>query len=194
VELQRFDFSLSKIRVISGKAKGCKLQLVPGEVTRPITDRVKESLFNIIGRDIQQSNFLDLFAGTGSVGIEALSRGAAYARFLDNHRLAIRTIKTNLGLAKVFDRAEVTHIDAFIYLNQSVDKKYDYIFIAPPQYKKLWKEALLNIDSCSDWISEDGWVIVQIDPVEDETVEFQNLYEFDRRKYGNSLLLFYTLK
>ena len=74
---------MSPIRVISGKAKGKKLKMVPGRGTRPVTDRVKESFFNIIRMDLPGSNFLDLFAGTGSVGIEALSQGAAFVRFVD---------------------------------------------------------------------------------------------------------------
>ena len=87
---------MSNLRVISGIARGRRLKSVPGDVTRPITDRVKESLFNILGPDIQDSVVLDLFAGTGSIGIEALSRGAAYVCFNERHRLDIKTIRENL--------------------------------------------------------------------------------------------------
>ena len=90
-------------RVISGTAKGRRLRLVPGEGTRPITDRVKESLFNILGTDIQDAWLLDLFSGTGSVGIEALSRGAAGALLVDKDPRAVATIQENLratGLGK----------------------------------------------------------------------------------------------
>ena len=80
------------LRVIAGTARGHKLNSVPGDSTRPITDRTKESLFNILGGDIQGATFLDLFAGTGSVGIEALSRGAIFVRFLDKNQNAIQTI------------------------------------------------------------------------------------------------------
>jgi len=80
---------LSNPRIIAGTARGIRLQPVPGNTTRPITDRVKESLFNILGQDILNAAFLDLFGGTGSVGIEALSRGAAYVRLLDLHHAAI---------------------------------------------------------------------------------------------------------
>lgn len=79
------------IRVIAGAAKGRRLKMVPGDTTRPVMDRVKEALFNILGRGIVGSSFLDLFAGTGSVGIEALSRGAGRVVFIDRHPLAIRT-------------------------------------------------------------------------------------------------------
>jgi 16S rRNA (guanine966-N2)-methyltransferase len=86
---------MSGLRVIAGKAKGRKLHSVPGDRTRPITDRTKESLFNIIGGDIVDAALLDLFAGTGSVGIEALSRGASFVRFVDSNQRAIQTIRAN---------------------------------------------------------------------------------------------------
>ena len=85
---------MASLRVIGGTARGRKLRSVPGDTTRPITDRVKESLFNILSADIEGSCLLDLFAGTGSVGIEALSRGAEFVRFIDKHHTAIKTVKT----------------------------------------------------------------------------------------------------
>ena len=100
------------IRVIAGTAKGRRLKLVPGDSTRPIMDRVKESLFNIIGRAILDADFLDLFAGTGSVGIEALSRGARHALLTDLDPRAIRTISDNLKLTGFSDRATVRKQDA----------------------------------------------------------------------------------
>ncbi|MFN8565107.1 MAG: 16S rRNA (guanine(966)-N(2))-methyltransferase RsmD [Anaerolineae bacterium] len=126
------------IRVIAGTAKGRRLKLVPGDSTRPIMDRVKESLFNIIGRSILDASFLDLFAGTGSVGIEALSRGASYALLTDIDVLAIQTIKDNLKLTGFSDRAAVRKIDAFSLLRQKPDRAYEFIYIAPPQYKAMW--------------------------------------------------------
>ncbi len=179
------------MRVISGSAKGRKLAAVPGDSTRPITDRVKESLFNIIGPDIQQAWFLDMFAGTGSVGIEALSRGAAVALFLDTNSKAIKTIHSNLNLTRLVDRARVEQGNAFSILDEPVDQPYDYIYIAPPQYKGIWLKALVMLDDHMDWLSGDGWVIVQIHPREYELPQLSNLVEFDRRKYGSTLLLFY---
>ena len=87
---------MSNPRIISGKARGFRLQSVPGDSTRPVTDRVKEALFNILNGDIQGSTLLDLFAGTGSIGIEALSRGAAFVRFIDINKQAVTTVKNNL--------------------------------------------------------------------------------------------------
>jgi 16S rRNA (guanine(966)-N(2))-methyltransferase RsmD len=187
------------MRVIAGTARGRKLKPVPGDSTRPITDRTKESLFNIIGRDIQDASLLDLFAGTGSVGIEALSRGAAFVRFNDANRQAIETIRQNLsstGLDKAagIGRSEIIKTDAFSLLNRAADIQFDYIYIAPPQYHGLWLRALQSIDSQPGWLSSDAWVIVQIHPIEDQAVNLKHLEEFDRRQYGSTLLLFYAHK
>jgi 16S rRNA (guanine(966)-N(2))-methyltransferase RsmD len=187
------------LRVIGGKARGRKLKPVPGDSTRPITDRTKESLFNIIGSDIQEASVLDLFAGTGSVGIEALSRGASYVRFIDANRLAVDTIRANLAAIGLENdpgsgRAELLKMDAFSLLNHQADYQFDYIYIAPPQYQGLWKRALLLIDQQPAWMTEDAWVVVQIHPVENQPIELDNLEEFDRRQYGSTLLLFYALK
>jgi 16S rRNA (guanine966-N2)-methyltransferase len=182
---------MSNPRIIAGKARGKRIQGVPGDITRPITDRVKEALFNIIGFDIFEARMLDLFGGTGSVGIEALSRGAAYARFIDIHNQAIITIRKNLQGTGLIENADVVQSDAFRYLQQKPDKSFDYIYIAPPQYHGLWKKALLLIDQNHEWLAEDGWVIVQIDPQEVEEVNLAYLNEFERRKYGSTLLIFY---
>jgi 16S rRNA (guanine966-N2)-methyltransferase len=184
---------MSGLRVISGKAKGRKLRSVPGDTTRPITDRVREALFNIIGPDIEGSTLLDLFAGTGSVGIEALSRGAKFVLFIDKNRQPISTIKANLKDTNLQKDAEVLHTDAFNYLNQKPNRKFDYIYIAPPQFKELWKQALFSIDSHPEWLSEDAWVIVQVHPAEYELLETHHLTEFDIRSYGSTMLVFYQM-
>ena len=182
---------MSGLRVIAGTARGHKLHSVPGDSTRPITDRTKESLFNILGVDIQGATFLDLFAGTGSVGIEALSRGAIFARFLDKNQNAIRTIHTNLNLTRTEEHAEVIRMDAFQLLQGKPDRSFDYVYIAPPQYKELWKRALIDLDNNPNWLSPDGWVIVQIHPKEYEITSLKNLAEFDQRRYGSTVLVFY---
>src|SRR5512139_472558 len=138
---------MGSLRVIGGKARGRRLRPVPGDTTRPITDRTKESLFNILGGDIIGATFLDLFAGTGSVGIEALSRGAAFARFIDREQQAVATVRYNLETTGFTGRAEVFKMDAFTYLSRPPDRSFDYAYIAPPQYKDLWRKALLDFDS-----------------------------------------------
>ncbi len=183
---------MSQPRIISGKAKGARLQDVPGDITRPVTDRVKEAFYNILASDILDSNFLDLFGGTGSVGIEALSRGARSCTFVDLHTQAVIVIKANLKQTKLETNAHVHQMDAFRFLESSQPERFDYIYIAPPQYKEMWIKALQMVDQKLDLLSEDGWVIVQIHPVELAEVHLQNLHEFDRREYGSTVLLFYA--
>ncbi|MBN1535132.1 MAG: 16S rRNA (guanine(966)-N(2))-methyltransferase RsmD [Anaerolineales bacterium] len=189
---------MTGLRVISGKAKGRRLHAVPGDTTRPITDRTKESLFNIIGADIIGASFLDLFAGTGAVGIEALSRGASRVRFIDVVQPAIQTIKKNLKLTQLENFAEMRKIDAFKLIESTPDKGFDYIYIAPPQYKEIWKNMLIKIDKNLGWLAENGWVIVQIHPTEfedlEETKDLKYLEIIDQRRYGSTLLMFYRQK
>jgi 16S rRNA (guanine(966)-N(2))-methyltransferase RsmD len=182
------------VRVITGRAKGRKLKTVPGDKVRPITDRVKESLFNILGPDIEEATFLDLFAGTGSVGIEALSRGAAFVRFVDRDHQAVKIIRENLEITDLGDEAEVVRGNAFDALGAPPDRTFHYVYIAPPQYKGIWVRALREVDARPGWLAEDSWVIVQIHPVEYEPVDLRNLVEFDRRQYGSTLLVFYARK
>ncbi len=184
------------LRVISGKARGRKLKAVEGETTRPITDRVKESLFNIISGDVVDSNWWDLFGGTGAVGIEALSRGANFVRFSDMNRAPIDTIKFNVEHCGFTSQSEIRRADAFSYLSAQPDKRFEYIYIAPPQYKEMWSKALELLDDNLDWLSDDGWVVVQIAPREyrTSTPSLKNLEEFDQRKYGTTLLVFYERK
>jgi 16S rRNA (guanine(966)-N(2))-methyltransferase RsmD len=167
--------------------------MVPGDHVRPIGDRVKESIFNIIGGDIKESCFLDVFAGTGGVGIEALSRGASHAVFLEINSLAVETIEINLKNTDLVDLAKVHHMDAFIFLEGESHTQFDYVFIAPPQYENLWKMAIHVLDARSEWLKPDAWVIAQIHPREYEGLVLNNLIEFDQRRYGNTMIEFYTL-
>jgi 16S rRNA (guanine(966)-N(2))-methyltransferase RsmD len=182
---------LSTPRIIAGKARGRRLKDVPGDITRPITDRVKEALFNILGGDIIESSLLDLFAGTGSVGIEALSRGADFVRFNDIHRQAIETVRANLETCGLKDCAHVVKSDAFALLKSPPDRRFDYIFIAPPQYKELWLHALDELDQNPGWLAADGWLLVQIDPVEYQRPPLVHFREIEQRRYGSTLLVFY---
>ena len=182
------------LRVIAGKAKGRKLRSVPGDTTRPITDRVKESLFNIIAGDVVNSNWWDVFAGTGAVGIEALSRGASFVRFSDSNRAPIDTIKSNIEHCGFKSQAEIRRADAFAFLSSPPDRKFEYIYIAPPQYQEMWAKALELLDDNIGWLTEDGWVIAQIDPKEYQPFTFETIEEFEQRRYGSTLLVFYERK
>ncbi len=195
------------MRVISGTARGRKLKKVPGDSTRPIMDRVKENLFNLLRDEIADLRWLDLFAGTGQVGIEALSRGAAEVVFIDTVQVAIRTIEANLRHTQLAENGIVIRSDAFAYLKrggkrlvpssdyfQSAEwEPFDLIYVAPPQYQRLWVQALQQIDkTTSDLLTEDGIVVVQIDPKESEELTLKNLSIYDQRKYGNTLLIFFA--
>lgn len=182
---------MAGLRVIGGTARGRRLRLVPGAGTRPIGDRVKEALFGIIGADVEGSAFLDLFAGTGSVGIEALSRGAASAVFVDNATTAMRTIRQNLTETGLAGRAAVIQRDSFSYLEADPPAPFDYVYLAPPQYHGLWRKSLEALDARGAWMSEDAWAIAQIDPREDEPLGLARLARFDERLYGQTKLLFY---
>jgi 16S rRNA (guanine966-N2)-methyltransferase len=168
------------------------LQSVPGYGTRPITDRAKEALFSILGDWIRETRVLDLFGGTGAVGIEALSRGASYAHFLDRNRKAVQTIQANLQHCKFERQATVAQGDAFAFLESYRGEPFDLIYIAPPQYQGLWHKALTLVDQRPELLAPFGAVIVQIHPREDEPVALNFLEEYDRREYGSVLLIFYA--
>jgi 16S rRNA (guanine966-N2)-methyltransferase len=185
---------MSTPRIISGKARGIRLKMVPGDITRPITDLVKEALFNILGQDIEDASLLDLFGGTGSVGIEALSRGAAFCRFIDLHRAAVEVMKSNLELTRLKENAQVIQADALHYLARTADRTFDYVFIAPPQYKGIWERAMSILDAHMDWLNDDSLVIVQIDPREHKDLQLEHLEQVEERKYGNTLLVFYEMR
>jgi 16S rRNA (guanine966-N2)-methyltransferase len=180
------------MRVISGTAKGRTLKS-PGAATRPITDRAKESLFNILGTRVRGANVLDLFAGAGSVGIEALSRGARAATFVELDREALRAIRDNLTLTRLADHAKIVRLDVFKFIRRGTLEKFDLIYVAPPQYKDLWADTLATLDG-RGFLSDDGVVVAQIHPKEFRAVALTTLELFDQRKYGNTMLCFYKNK
>ena len=124
------------MRVITGTARGRRLKELEGLETRPTTDRVKEGVFNIIQFDIEGRRVLDLFAGTGQLGIEALSRGAASAVFVDQRRDAASIIRENLKLTGLSDRARVVNGEAMAFLS-SQRERFDLIFLDPVSYTHL---------------------------------------------------------
>ena len=181
------------MRVISGSAKGRKLESVPGDAVRPITDRAKEALFSILGDKVRDARVLDLFGGTGSVGIEALSRGAKSVIFIERYKPALRAIGRNLQHTRLAERAHVVRGDAFKYLRRQNIGPFDIIYVAPPQYKDLWLKALKIIDARPELLAPEGQVIVQINPIEYEEPALENLVMFDTRTYGSVQLDFYAL-
>ncbi|RIK48914.1 MAG: 16S rRNA (guanine(966)-N(2))-methyltransferase RsmD [Chloroflexi bacterium] len=180
------------MRVITGSAKGRKLQMVPGDATRPITDRAKEALFSILGDWLVGVRVLDLFGGTGAVGIEALSRGAHFALFVDRSRKAVQTIQANLAHTRLADQAQVLQADSFAFLESYRGEPFDLVYVAPPQYQGLWHKALALVDARPDLLAPFATVIVQIHPREETPLALTTLEEYDRRQYGSVLLIFYA--
>ena len=146
------------MRVITGTARGRRLKELQGMETRPTTDKVKESLFSIIQFDIEGRRVLDLFAGTGQLGIEALSRGAAEAVFVDRRPDAVRLVQENLALCGFTDRARVKSGDALAYLKSG--EKFDLIFLDPPYAADLLEQALTAIASF-DICREHGIIVAE---------------------------------
>ncbi|RMF28599.1 MAG: 16S rRNA (guanine(966)-N(2))-methyltransferase RsmD [Chloroflexi bacterium] len=177
------------VRVIAGTAKGRKLR-VPPEGVRPITDRAKTALFSILGPAVVGARVLDLFAGAGSVGIEALSRGAAQVVFVERDPTAVQAIRWNLRHTGLLERSRVVRKDVFKFL-AGEPEPFDLIYVAPPQYRGLWAETLQVLDDRPGWLAEEGQIIAQIHPREYEPLPLQRLSLFDQRTYGGVMLCFY---
>lgn len=148
------------MRVISGSARGRMLQAVPGKDTRPTTDKVKESVFNILQFRLYGAVMLDLFAGTGQMGIEALSRGAARAVFVDRSPKAISVIRRNVAAARVQERAEILNVPYQQALQKLQGQKFDILFLDPPYGGELLNSALKAVESF-DILSSDGIIICE---------------------------------
>lgn len=187
------------MRVVTGAAKGRKLKGPKTPGTRPIIDRVKTALFDILSWRIEDARFLDLFAGTGGVGIEALSRGAASVTFIEMSLPIVKLIRENLGITGLTEHAEVLHMDSFKFLHNHASasvRAYDMIYVAPPQYQEMAARALGMLDS-SPLLAENGLVIVQVHPKERPgvvAVPLSRLEQTDERRYGSTLLLFYRIR
>lgn len=182
------------MRVISGKVRGLKLNTPKNEDVRPTTDRVKESLFNIINPYIMESSILDLFAGTGSLGIECLSRGAKKCVFVDISKESIAIVKSNIKKARVENESVVLNLDFKDAVNKlKIQKsKFDVIFMDPPYYKNMFIDALEKIDN-ADLLDEDGIIVVEHDSKDEFPENIGRLEKFKAKKYGNTTLTFYKL-
>ncbi len=151
------------MRVITGSARGRRLLSPEGFDVRPTTDKVKESIFNIIQFDIDGAVVLDLFAGSGQLGIEALSRGAEKCFFVDSSKKSLETVKYNIELCRFTQQAKVVLMDSFAFLN-STEECFDIVFLDPPYNKGLCEKAL---ELLPDVLSDDAIVIceTQIDEI-----------------------------
>ena len=177
------------MRVITGKARGVTLKTPDGMQTRPTTDRVKEALFSIIQFEIQGANVLDLFGGTGQLGIEALSRGAKRAVFVDFQANACRLIRDNLKRTRLDGDAQVVQSDYLAYLERCKEK-FQIIFLDPPYAEVFLETALKRITEID--ILQSGGIIIAERPLGKELPwEFDGYSRSRDYKYGNTLLAVY---
>jgi len=185
------------LRVIGGSARGRRLQQPDRETTRPLTDRAREALFNILGPRLHEARVADLFAGSGAVGIEALSRSAAHATFVERDRAAADVIDANLALLDLADRGQVVRADALAWPGRAPAEPYDVVFTMPPQWEGLWAESLRSLDAAvgsGGLLAEGGVIVSQCDPTEvasDAELGLVHLERSDERRYGKVLLTFH---
>ena len=185
------------MRVISGTARGTKLSSIDSISTRPTLDRIKESLFNIIRNKIENSIVLDLFSGSGAIGIEFLSRGAKKAYFCEKSHEAAEMIYNNLKKTKLIDKAQLFRQDYRKCLKEIKDAniKFDIIFLDPPYKENLAANAVKQIISL-ELLQKDGIIIVETDEKERDLKELEKLQVemYDLRKYGRVYLIFLSRK
>ncbi|HNX27795.1 MAG TPA: 16S rRNA (guanine(966)-N(2))-methyltransferase RsmD [Syntrophomonadaceae bacterium] len=183
------------MRVISGTAKGKRLKAPPGNDTRPITDMIKEALFNVLGQNVNGSEFLDLFAGSGSVGIEALSRGAGMVVFVDNSPAAIKTIRDNLDNCNFFDRYQIFKNDVIAAAVKLEKGKifFDFIYIDPPfTQEKIFLKIMKTIDE-NNILKVNGNLIIRTPRKMELPGSFENIRRIRQNHYGESTLNYYQL-
>ena len=177
------------MRVITGKARGISLKTPDGMLTRPTADRVKEALFSIIQFEIPGARVLDLFGGTGQLGIEALSRGAASAVFVDSREDACRLIRENLKRTKLETYGKVVKMDYLQYLKQCKEK-FEIIILDPPYAEVFLENAIKSISEID--ILQSGGIIIAERPLEKELPwEFEGYTRSKDYKYGKTVLAIY---
>ena len=182
------------MRIIAGKARGLKLKTIESDSTRPTKDMVREALFSILSQEVIDSTFLDLFAGSGAVGIEALSRGARICYFSDINKECINVIKYNLEKSRFNDYAQIYNKDYKDMLKALSNKEeFDIIYIDPPYSKGLGIEAIKLISSY-DLLKKNGIIVLETDETEQIPEIIENFEKFKHKKYGRNVLNFYVGK
>ncbi len=178
------------MRVIAGKCRRLQLDTIKGDKTRPTTDRIKETLFNIINNELYNVDFLDLFAGSGQIGIEALSRGAASCVFVDNNRKAIECINSNISKCKLEASAKVICDNVIAALKRLNGQEFDIIFMDPP-YNKGFEKEILEFLAENSLCKEDCLIIIEADISTDfDYVEDLGFVVVQDKQYKTSRHLF----
>ncbi len=182
------------MRIITGTAKGRRLKMPGGGKTRPAMDKVKAATFNMISGFVDNARFLDLFAGSGNLGIEALSRGAGYAAFVDASRECTRTIKENLQITKLEENGEVFTMDCLKFLQTADKPVFDVVFIDPPYLKGLLDPLLSFIPQCQ-MFSPETLFIIERQKKDELGLENMPVYRLlDERKFGDTVITFFRLQ
>ncbi len=178
------------MRIISGKYKGRQMVSFKAPHIRPTTDRVKETIFNILRGDISGVRALDLFSGTGSLGIEALSRGAAYVEFVESHPRSLRIIRENLNKLQVSEPFSIVARDVFKYLKEYAGEPFQVIFIDPP-FTEALADACMTALAQSRAAKKNTIVVIESakrEPIEDH---YNSFHLLDRRAFGDKSASFY---
>ena len=184
------------MRIISGTARGTKLYTLEGLSTRPTLDRVKESLFNIIQNDLQNSVFLDLFSGSGAIGLEAASRGARKVILCDKSKEAIKIINRNIEKTHLKSNIEVFNMDYEKILNNEIKEKIDIIYIDPP-YDSNYSIKSIKCILDKELIKEESLIIIETDDekrIRQNIKDIKEIEIINTRKYGRAVLFFLKMK
>lgn len=181
------------MRIITGIARGRIIKAPEGMNTRPTSDRVKESLFNIISKKIKNSTVLDLFAGTGNLGLESISRGAEKCTFVENNKNAYKNLKENIELLKFQDMSETYFQEAFTTLKtlQKINQKFDIIFLDPPYGKGLIESSIKEINNL-EILNPEGIIVSEYDAEDIVPESIGEIKIYRTESYGRTKISFWT--
>ena len=181
------------MRVIAGSARGLKLKTIEGDSTRPTKDMVKEALFSMLAPYLSEAMVLDLFAGSGAIGIESLSRGASLAYFCDKNPDCVDIIKENVLKSKFENQAKIFNLDYQKMIEKVRNVSFDIIYIDPPYNKGLGVDAIETISSY-DVLKKYGILVFETDTDENSPDIIGKYEKFKTKKYGRNILSFYKVK
>lgn len=181
------------MRVISGKLRGLTLKTIDNDSTRPTRDMVREALFSILMSQVPECSFLDLFAGSGAIGIEALSRGASSCVMIDLNPECIKIINDNIEKAKLKEKTEVYRIDYKKAINKLKEESFDIIYVDPPYHKEMGIDAINRISE-KNILKDDGVIILETDTNEFVPDEIGRYEKFNYKRYGRNILSLFRRK
>ncbi len=181
------------MRVIAGELRGMKLNTLEGDSTRPTREVVREALFSILMNEVEDAVFLDLFAGSGAIGIEALSRGAKSTIFIDLNPKCVKIIKENVEKGRMLEKSRIYNTDYKMALKKLQGEKLDIAYIDPPYNRQMGIDAIEKISEY-DLLSENGIIILETDTNEDTPSEIGRYEKYNYKRYGRNRLSLYRRK